>query len=182
MSSRPPPCYHRPCRENRGHKRAPKATPRDTRVHAGAPAGPFVWRESQGGTTHYERPIQDRVVARMQIHEMADGSTRMHKACPCGRLSVDVTDRPNRAVVRVRCTLRCMWTLRESNAHARLTARRTAKYELNAANFSEAKKQQLLTRTYFGSGKSDSSGTGSDCGSDSSGGDTDGEDSYGTSA
>jgi hypothetical protein len=126
----------------------------------------------------------------MQIHEMADGSTRMHKACPCGRLIVGVTNDPNRAVVRVRCTLRCMWTQRESNAHARLTARRTAKYlyrykylyELNAANFSEAKKQQLLKHPYFGSGKSDSSGTGADCGSDSSGGDTDGEDSYGNSA
>jgi hypothetical protein len=95
--------------------------------------------------------------------------------CPCGRITVDVTDRPRRRHVPVLCTMRCMWSRRESPAHARLRERRTAKYELNAAGFSEAKAQQLRDRSYFGTGNSsDSSGTGDDCVSRSS--DDDGDD------
>jgi hypothetical protein len=40
--------------------------------------------------------------------------------CPCGRITVDITDRPRRRHEPVLCTMRCMWSRRESPAHARL--------------------------------------------------------------
>jgi hypothetical protein len=95
-------------------------------------------------------------------------------SCPCGRITVDITGSPRRRNEPVLCNMRCMWSRLESPAHARLRARRDAKYERNAAGFSEAKAEQLRNRSYFGTGNSsDSSGTGDDCASHSSDDDDD---------